>query len=37
MLIWIELLLCLAVIAFAGYFLSRYGDIFSWRLFSHAH
>jgi cation:H+ antiporter len=27
MLIWIELLLCLAVIAFAGYFLSRYGDI----------
>ena len=27
MLIWIELLVCLAVIAYAGYFLSRYGDI----------
>jgi cation:H+ antiporter len=27
MLLWLELLLCLAVIAYAGYFLSRYGDI----------
>ncbi len=27
MLLWLELLLCLAVIGFAGYFLSRYGDI----------
>ena len=27
MLIWLELLLCLAVIGYAGYFLSRYGDI----------
>lgn len=27
MLIWIELLFCLAVIGYAGYFLSRYGDI----------
>jgi len=27
MLIWIEFLLCLAVIGYAGYFLSRYGDI----------
>lgn len=27
MILWLELLLCLAVIGFAGYFLSRYGDI----------
>ena len=27
MLIWLELLLCLAVIGYAGYYLSRYGDI----------
>ncbi len=27
MLLWLQLLLCLAVIAYAGYFLSRYGDI----------
>lgn len=27
MLIWLELLICLAVIGYAGYFLSRYGDI----------
>jgi cation:H+ antiporter len=27
MLIWFELLLCLAIIGYAGYFLSRYGDI----------
>jgi len=27
MLIWSELLVCLAVIGYAGYFLSRYGDI----------
>lgn len=27
MLIWTELLICLAVIGYAGYFLSRYGDI----------
>jgi len=27
MLIWLELLFCLAVIGYAGYFLSRYGDI----------
>ena len=27
MLPWLQLLLCLAVIAYAGYFLSRYGDI----------
>lgn len=27
MLIWLEFLLCLAVIGYAGYFLSRYGDI----------
>jgi cation:H+ antiporter len=27
MLLWLELLLCLAVIGYAGYFLSRYGDI----------
>ncbi|HEY8887332.1 MAG TPA: sodium:calcium antiporter [Gallionella sp.] len=27
MLIWLELLLCLAIIGYAGYFLSRYGDI----------
>lgn len=25
--LWLELMLCLAVIAYAGYFLSRYGDI----------
>ena len=27
MLIWLELWICLAVIAYAGYYLSRYGDI----------
>lgn len=27
MLLWMQLLICLAVIAYAGYFLSRYGDI----------
>jgi cation:H+ antiporter len=27
MLIWLELLLCLSVIGYAGYYLSRYGDI----------
>jgi len=27
MLIWVEFLFCLAVIGYAGYFLSRYGDI----------
>jgi len=27
MLIWLELLLCLAVIGYAGYYLSRFGDI----------
>ncbi|MGA8862887.1 MAG: hypothetical protein WBM09_07930 [Gallionella sp.] len=27
MLIWTELLICLAAIGYAGYFLSRYGDI----------
>lgn len=27
MLVWLDLLFCLAVIAYAGYFLSRYGDI----------
>lgn len=27
MLIWLQLLICLAVIGYAGYFLSRYGDI----------
>ena len=27
MLIWLELLLCLGIIGYAGYFLSRYGDI----------
>lgn len=27
MLLWIQLLICLAIIAYAGYFLSRYGDI----------
>lgn len=27
MLLWLQLLICLAVIGFAGYFLSRYGDI----------
>jgi cation:H+ antiporter len=27
MLVWLELLLCLTVIGYAGYFLSRYGDI----------
>jgi len=27
MLLWLQLLLCLAVIGYAGYFLSRYGDI----------
>ena len=27
MILWLELLLCLAVIGYAGYFLSRYGDI----------
>jgi len=27
MTLWLELLLCLAVIGFAGYYLSRYGDI----------
>ena len=27
MLIWMQLLLCLAIIAYAGYYLSRYGDI----------
>jgi cation:H+ antiporter len=27
MLLWMQLLLCLAIIGFAGYFLSRYGDI----------
>ena len=27
MVLWLELLLCLAVIGYAGYFLSRYGDI----------
>jgi len=27
MLIWLELLFCLAMIGYAGYFLSRYGDI----------
>ena len=27
MLIWLQLLLCLTVIGYAGYFLSRYGDI----------
>ena len=27
MLLWLELLLCLAIVAYAGYFLSRYGDI----------
>jgi cation:H+ antiporter len=27
MLLWIQLLICLAIVAYAGYFLSRYGDI----------
>ena len=27
MMLWLQLLLCLGVIAYAGYFLSRYGDI----------
>jgi cation:H+ antiporter len=27
MLIWLELLVCLAIIGYAGYYLSRYGDI----------
>jgi cation:H+ antiporter len=27
MLLWLELLFCLAVVGYAGYFLSRYGDI----------
>jgi cation:H+ antiporter len=27
MLIWLEFLLCLSIIAYAGYYLSRYGDI----------
>lgn len=27
MMLWLKLLICLAVIAYAGYFLSRYGDI----------
>ncbi|MDD5471075.1 MAG: sodium:calcium antiporter [Sideroxydans sp.] len=27
MLIWLQLLLCLAIIGYAGYYLSRYGDI----------
>ena len=27
MLLWLELILCLAIIGYAGYFLSRYGDI----------
>lgn len=27
MILWLELLLCLAIIGYAGYFLSRYGDI----------
>lgn len=27
MLLWLQLLICLAVIGYAGYFLSRYGDI----------
>ncbi len=27
MLLWLELLICLAIIGYAGYFLSRYGDI----------
>jgi cation:H+ antiporter len=27
MLLWVQLLICLAVIGYAGYFLSRYGDI----------
>jgi len=27
MALWLQLLLCLAVIAYAGYFLSRFGDI----------
>jgi len=27
MLLWLQLLICLSVIAYAGYFLSRYGDI----------
>lgn len=25
--LWLELLICLVVIAYAGYYLSRYGDI----------
>lgn len=29
MLLWLQLLLCLTVIGYAGYFLSRYGDIIS--------
>lgn len=29
MIIWLQLLLCLIVIGFAGYYLSRYGDIIS--------
>ncbi len=27
MLLWLQLLLCLATIGYAGYYLSRYGDI----------
>lgn len=27
MVLWLQLLICLAIIAYAGYFLSRYGDI----------
>lgn len=27
MLLWLQLLICLATIGYAGYFLSRYGDI----------
>ena len=27
MMLWIQLLICLVVIGYAGYFLSRYGDI----------
>ncbi|MEW5903005.1 MAG: sodium:calcium antiporter [Pseudomonadota bacterium] len=29
MLLWLQLLLCLAIIGYAGYYLSRYGDIIS--------
>ena len=27
MLLWLQLLICLATIGYAGYFFSRYGDI----------